>query len=373
MSAIAREGTDQGDEGRGAIRVAEKGYDANGRKTLNQYTLLGVIARGALSKVKLATARKAGPAGAAAAAAPGQDSRFAIKIYSRRALKRPRMGLGRRQRMPFVDVFAREARNLRALGEHRNVVRLFEYICAPDIDKVYLVLEYVGGGPCLGAWDPGTATFEGGALHATEAHCVFTNLLEGLSHMHAHAMAHGDIKPENILCATMPASMGRGRARYVICDLGSAKQYGKAGGADTVLETSTVGKTHAFFSPEMCGGGVTDSSSSSSSSLGCADDEISYSPFQADLWAAGVTLFAVSSGRLPFWDARGGQPLFDAIISQKVQYPETMSLELRALLDQMLNRSTTRPGISALRQHPWVVDGEGGSRHGNGQNEKKTK
>ena len=109
-----------------------------------------------------------------------------------------------------------------------------------------------------------------------------------------------------------------------------------------------------------------------SSWVGCADDEISCSPFQADLWAAGVTLFAVSSGRLPFWDARGGQPLFDAIISQKVQYPETMSLELRALLDQMLNRSTTRPGISALRQHPWVVDGEGGSRHGNGQNEKKT-
>ena len=175
--------------------------------------------------------------------------------------------------------------------------------------------------------------------------------------MHGHAMSHGDIKPENILRAAGAAPKGGRVLRYVICDLGSAKQYGEAGETEAALETSTIGKTHAFFSPEMCGASASsDSWSSDSVSASASSFSASYSPFQADVWAAGVTLFAVSSGRLPFWDERGGQPLFDAILSQKLQHAKTLRPELCTLLDQMLNRSGARPGISELQQHPWVVD-----------------
>ena len=224
-------GTHAGDEVLSSTRTAEKGYDADGRKTLNQYTFLKVLARGTLAKVKLArhSGEESSPA-ADSAAAEMKEELFAVKIYSRRKLSRRKAGTGL-CRSPFSNTFAREARVLRELGAHRNIVKLVEYICKPSIDKVYLVMEYLEGGPCLGKWNPGAAEFVGGPLSEANARCVFSDVMAGLSHMHSHAIAHCDIKPENILCTTsssmsqVPDDKVSRRQRYVICDLASAKRY----------------------------------------------------------------------------------------------------------------------------------------------------
>ena len=219
--------------------IAEKSTNSDGRKTLNQYTFLSLISRGVFCKVKLA--QYTGDDGA---------NQVAVKIYSRRKLKRSVNGL---RRSPFTGLYAQEVALLRELGQHENIVQLYEFICQPDMDKVYLVLEYLRGGPCIGAWDKDTATFVGGGLPEMEARYMITDVLAGLEHMHNALIAHGDVKPANILRADERREGSTDRPRFVICDLASAKQY-TGTEMDSVTETSTLGKTHAFFSPEMCGG-----------------------------------------------------------------------------------------------------------------------
>ena len=320
--------------------IADKSVDSHGRKTLNQYTFLSLLSRGTLCKVKLAQY------------ANDDASRVAVKIYSRQRLKRSTNGLGC---SPFIDIFAREVAHMRALGNHENIVQLREYICQPNIDKVYLVLEYLRGGPCIGAWDKNTASFVGGGLREEESRHMLRDVLAGLCHMHKMRIAHGDIKPANILRSGERESSSASNPRFAICDLASAKQY-TAVDIGSVRETSTLGKTYAFFSPEMCGAGNT----AAQSARDAGDCIISYSPFQADLWAVGVTLFAASSGKLPFWDDRGGQPLFDAILHKDIQYDNAMSPELCSLLSEMLDRSGKRSrgevaSIPQIQEHPWVT------------------
>ncbi len=81
---------------------------------------------------------------------------------------------------------------------------------------------------------------------------------QGVDYLHSVGVAHGDIKPDNLLLGA------DGRVR--ICDFGSAQL---ASPGECVLRT--VG-TPAFFTPEMCRGGP-------------------FSARAADLWALGVCLY----------------------------------------------------------------------------------
>jgi serine/threonine protein kinase len=66
-------------------------------------------------------------------------------------------------------------------------------------------------------------------------------------------------------------------------------------------EVSGSHGTYAYFSPEVCRGGV-------------------YCGYAADLWALGVTLHAGTLGVLPFW-AQGPKQLFDRIANQPFVLP----------------------------------------------------
>lgn len=79
-----------------------------------------------------------------------------------------------------------------------------------------------------------------------------------MDYLHSMGVAHGDIKPDNLLLGA------DGRVR--ICDFGSAHLCAPE---DTMLRT--VG-TPAFFTPEMCAGKP-------------------FSARGADLWALGVCLY----------------------------------------------------------------------------------
>lgn len=93
--------------------------------------------------------------------------------------------------------------------------------------------------------------------------------------MHNHRIVHRDIKPENVL-------LGRSGAK--LADLGVAHFF-EADDADAKL--GLLGKTEGtphFLAPEAL------------QTSGAA-----YSGYAADVWALGVTLYAMLTGSLPFW------------------------------------------------------------------------
>lgn len=95
----------------------------SGRKTINQYEMLGDLGKGTHGKVKLAHNLDTG----------GQ---VAIKIVPRHSKKR-RLGKAQKQE----DRVKKEIAILKK-ALHPNVVRMVEVIDDPDLHKVYLVLEF---------------------------------------------------------------------------------------------------------------------------------------------------------------------------------------------------------------------------------------
>jgi beta-lactam-binding protein with PASTA domain/tRNA A-37 threonylcarbamoyl transferase component Bud32 len=173
----------------------------------------------------------------------------------------------------FVRRFRREAQSVASLS-HTNIVSIYDV--GFEDDKYYLVMEFVEG--------QNLKEFirQKGKVPANEAVPIAMQILDALQHAHEHGVVHRDIKPHNILITN------DGRVR--VTDFGIARAANEA----TVTYTGTiVGSVH-YISPEQAKG-------------------ISISA-QSDIYAAGVVLFEMITGQLPF---NGDSPI--AIALQHIQ------------------------------------------------------
>ncbi|MGI6712546.1 MAG: Stk1 family PASTA domain-containing Ser/Thr kinase [Bacillota bacterium] len=173
----------------------------------------------------------------------------------------------------FVRRFRREAQSVASLS-HTNIVSIYDV--GFEDDKYYLVMEFVEG--------QNLKEFikQKGKVPANEAVPIAMQILDALQHAHEHGVVHRDIKPHNILITN------DGRVR--VTDFGIARAADEA----TVTYTGTiVGSVH-YISPEQAKG-------------------ISISA-QSDIYSAGVVLFEMITGQLPF---NGDSPI--AIALQHIQ------------------------------------------------------
>ncbi len=189
--------------------------------------------------------------------------------------------------------FLREARILADL-EHANVVRIFDFGTLNEIEKpvgtnlladterLYLVMEYVPGGPvsclCRGQSRVGSA-FEDAAFSADipkgfgfrQLAELMATAADGLAAAHSHSLVHRDVKPGNLLLAA-------GWSSIKVADFGLARF------ADVdvtqVTRTGDILGTPVFMSPEQ----VTTHDVNASS----------------DIYSLGATLYQLLTGNPPF-------------------------------------------------------------------------
>ena len=176
---------------------------------------------------------------------------------------------------PLVDVsavgevtrrFAREANALRML-DHPNLVAAVDVFV--EAGALFLVMEKVIG-----------RTLGHAARAPRQALVLVRQMLEGIGHAHALGIVHRDLKPENMILVDMG-----GWERVKIIDFGLVKLVGDAAqafGATALTRTGLAFGTPAYMAPEQALGRQIDA--------------------RVDLYAAGVILFELLAGRVPFDD-----------------------------------------------------------------------
>ena len=154
--------------------------------------------------------------------------------------------------------FVREARLAAAL-DHPNIVTLFDFF---EHDGVpYIAMEYVNGGSLRSLV---------GTLDLPQVLGVLEGALAGLAHAERRGIAHRDLKPENVLVTR--------RGNVKIADFGIARAYNALSQRLTV--TGKAMGTPVYMAPEQ------------------AMDE-AIGP-QTDLYALGVIVYELLTGRPPF-------------------------------------------------------------------------
>jgi serine/threonine-protein kinase len=158
--------------------------------------------------------------------------------------------------------FVGEARLLASL-DHPHIVPVYDFVEAEGL--CVLVMEKLPGGTLWQRFTTAGVTMET-ACAAVLAACA------GLHAAHQRGILHRDVKPENLLFSTNDV--------LKVTDFGISKMVG--GDSTVATRAGEVLGTPAYMSPEQCQGG----------DLGPA----------TDVYAAGVMLYELLSGRLPFPD-----------------------------------------------------------------------
>ena len=150
--------------------------------------------------------------------------------------------------------------SLMRLCDHPHILKLIEVFESQR--HLYLVLEYTENGELFDFLVQERSLREDVALD------IFRQIIYGLDYLHCHSICHRDLKPENILLDA--------NGRVKIADFGFARWM-----KEKIAETS-CGSPH-YAAPEVIKGHP-------------------YEGCPADIWSAGVILFALLAGYLPFDD-----------------------------------------------------------------------
>ena len=266
------------------------------------------------------------------------NNEFALKIFDREVLTKD------------DEAFAVVESEVLALREHLSahphIVRLVEVVC--DAASFIIVTAALQGGELF------QEISENGALSEAHAKSVFAQVALAVSHMHAHGIAHRDLKAENIVFVSGGAGETAAMASVVqLIDFGSSTKV--AGGMLGLVASAN------YAAPEVV------ASAGYRRRGHYADITGSGEPYSADcdVWSLGVLAFLMLSKRLPFAKPAGGAEggisdldVMRRVLAGGVSYePEaawrSVSEEAKAMISNLLVESPLRLSMAALLEHPW--------------------
>ena len=272
---------------------------------LGNYVVLTELGRGGMGDVYVA-----------------QDTRLDRRV----ALKLPRRDVA--ASIDRLALFRREAKAAAALN-HPNIVHLYSVEEADGL--IFMTMELVDGRSLRELLREGTP------LPLPKVFAFAAQIAEGLACAHAAGVLHRDLKPGNVMIT--------GDDRVKILDFGVAKFFRPGSMRDT--EAATTTSKGATTTREFSSGGMTVGTvgyMSPEQALGKTLDA------RTDLFALGVMLFEMATGRAPF---AGDTPaaVFDQLLNRQPVSPATLNPDLptglAAIIDKALEKDPERRYRSA--------------------------
>ena len=196
---------------------------------------------------------------------------------------------------------------------HYNIVKLYQVVDTKLI--IYLIQEYIQGKDLLEYIN------KKGKLNEIEACKLFHQMISGLDYLHQCGIAHRDFKPENII-------LTNNNQIIKIIDFGLGNTYAKG----QLLKTGCG--SPCYVPPEMI-------------------KEERYDGSLSDIWSAGIILYYMLCGNLPFFDD-DNQILYEKILSGKYATPEHLSEDAKDILMKIiLIDPKKRLNFDGIKAHPW--------------------
>lgn len=198
---------------------------------------------------------------------------------------------------------------------HPGIVEMYDLLS--DDVNYYVIMEFCPNGELF------QLIVDNKNLSEAEARPLFRQILETLDYIHSMGVSHRDIKPENLLMD---------RLGFVkISDFGLSRFIGANG-----LVATPCGSP-CYASPECISGAP-------------------YDGVTTDVWSAGVILFAMLTGQLP-WTKRNQAQLFRQIRRGEYSVPRDLSPLCQDFIRGLMNVDPKqRMTIPEALEHHWMKD-----------------
>ena len=204
---------------------------------------------------------------------------------------------------------------METLSKSKNIVKIFETYETKK--HICIVMEYICAGDLL------TYIKKRSKLTEPVAKFIFKQIILGIKHIHDNSIIHRDIKLDNILLDL--------DNNIKICDFGVSRKINKD---DVMFEQCG---TPAYIAPEIL-------------------INKGYQGFGVDIWSAGVVLYAMLSGTVPF-KGNNLKELHNLIISGDYKEIKGISIEAEDLLKNILEVDPNkRFKIEEILNHPWLIN-----------------
>jgi len=217
------------------------------QRLLPQYEITGILGRGGMGAVYEGRQAKL-------------NRRVAIKVLPESLTKGG-------DELNFAKRFEQEAQTMAGL-DHPAIISVHDFGETPA-GQLYFVMEFIDGMDIHQYLHS-----HGGKLPQEDALAIVSHVLDALEYAHSRGIVHRDIKPANIL-------LNR-EGRVKIADFGLAKKFGEAvdPSAPMLTMSNVAVGTPDFVAPE-------------------ALDPEAKPDHRADLYAVGVMLYQLLTGRMP--------------------------------------------------------------------------
>ncbi|KAK1828680.1 kinase-like domain-containing protein [Podospora conica] len=266
------------------------------------------------------------------------------------------VGTLRAVKVPEISSQARATKRVKGVQDFKAEINMIFFLSQPRSEAMFVkAVEWTSDGPTLRMeYLPCGDVDSLGIVSEIDARSIIKQVLQALEFLHAHRIAHHDVKPRNIMVKNSPSDSNdpvrSGDMWWVkLADFGVANYYHELWDHHRLPGPDG---TVAFLAPDILNV-KSEEPRPVASSLEQAQ--------KADVWAVGITLFTIAARGIPLWrsasdfEALGLYNKYLAPIPEQPLTNENLSLEARRFLRFLVQADVaSRPTATQALAHSWL-------------------